>query len=839
MDQRIKNGNEGFILIDALLASALFGLLATVIVGALIYGEESSATGGSRARAVLFAEEGLEAVRNIRDARFRNLNLIDGTYGLTMAGNKWFFTGMPDTYDIFTRTITISSVDTKRKSVTSTVSWQQNAQRTGTVSLVTYVANWQASSQALTCDWSGLAVRDTFNSSTNTHDAVKVQTDGQYAYLAYAEAGGDTMDFAIVDTQGTPTLVGSLNLLGSQNNIAVSGNYAYIASDSNTAELQVVDTTNPNAPVARGVFDASGSADGKGVFVVGTTAYLVRDGSADLEFYIIDVSNPDAPTAVSSVDLGGTTHGANEIYVAGALAYVSSVSNTQEVKVVDISNPSSPVFNSSDPNYAYDIPSDSNDGIGLTGFDAYVIIGNAAGKIHILDTHTSPPYVTFRSEYLGNDRVNDLALGEDNRSLFVASSNNVNEEFEVVDISTISSPVGVGALQNTTPFYGVAFAESSCAIIAVSGSATLTPELSIIEPSVDTVAPSAVVNLAAPSSTATSIDLTWTAPGDDGTTGTAASYDIRYSTSTITEGNFASASQATGEPTPQAPGTAQSMTVSGLASGTLYYFAIKSSDEVPNTSSISNIPNRATTAAGDTTAPTAVTDLSLSGASGKSILLTWTAPGDDGTTGTATSYDIRYSTSTITEGNFASATESEGEPTPQAAGTVQTMRVSGLNWNTTYYFAMKTSDEVPNTSTLSNAPNLTTRTQASYLVITTSTARSNAPSDTTQMINITIENSATEAAESSAISQMSATWSGAGNYRLNGIRISGTDYWTGTATKGTLVTLSPSFTLSSSTTYPVTYLDYNNTVIGLNGNVIRFVMSDGSLLDSSSFSITQ
>ena len=46
------------------------------------------------------------------------------------------------------------------------------------------------------------------------------------------------------------------------------------------------------------------------------------------------------------------------------------------------------------------------------------------------------------------------------------------------------------------------------------------------------------------------VNLKWTAPGDDGSTGTAASYDIRYSTSTIDDGNWASATQVAGEPTP-------------------------------------------------------------------------------------------------------------------------------------------------------------------------------------------------------------------------------------------------------------------------------------------------
>ena len=47
---------------------------------------------------------------------------------------------------------------------------------------------------------------------------------------------------------------------------------------------------------------------------------------------------------------------------------------------------------------------------------------------------------------------------------------------------------------------------------------------------------------------------------------------------------------------------------------------------------------------GDTTPPATVADLTPSNVTTTSVTLTWTAPGDDGLTGTAASYDIRYST---------------------------------------------------------------------------------------------------------------------------------------------------------------------------------------------------
>ncbi|MBI5555033.1 MAG: Ig-like domain-containing protein, partial [Elusimicrobia bacterium] len=186
-------------------------------------------------------------------------------------------------------------------------------------------------------------------------------------------------------------------------------------------------------------------------------------------------------------------------------------------------------------------------------------------------------------------------------------------------------------------------------------------------------------------------------------------YDIRYSLTNITDGNWASATQVSGEPAPQLAGTSQNMTVNNLSASTLYYFALKTADEVPNTAALSNVVSGTTAVVPDTTAPAAVTNLSISDSSVNSITLTWTAPGDDGSSGTATTYDIRYSLTNITDGNWASATQVSGEPAPQLAGAGQNITISGLAECTTYYFALKTADEVPNTSSISNIPSRRTK----------------------------------------------------------------------------------------------------------------------------------
>jgi chitodextrinase len=91
-----------------------------------------------------------------------------------------------------------------------------------------------------------------------------------------------------------------------------------------------------------------------------------------------------------------------------------------------------------------------------------------------------------------------------------------------------------------------------------------------------------------------------------------------------------------------------------------------------------------------------------------SVRLTWIAPGDDGDVGTASQYDIRYSESPITDQNWDSTTQIENEPTPEPAGNQQTMIITNLEPNTTYYFAMKAADEADNWSALSNVVSVTT-----------------------------------------------------------------------------------------------------------------------------------
>jgi len=85
-----------------------------------------------------------------------------------------------------------------------------------------------------------------------------------------------------------------------------------------------------------------------------------------------------------------------------------------------------------------------------------------------------------------------------------------------------------------------------------------------------------------------SATLQWTAPGDDGATGRARAYLLRYSTQPLTSASFDRATSVT-VPPPGPAGSRESFTVQGLAPDTRYYFALKSMDDAGNWSALSNV----------------------------------------------------------------------------------------------------------------------------------------------------------------------------------------------------------------------------------------------------------
>ncbi|MBE0429401.1 MAG: hypothetical protein IBX61_05970 [Thermoleophilia bacterium] len=106
---------------------------------------------------------------------------------------------------------------------------------------------------------------------------------------------------------------------------------------------------------------------------------------------------------------------------------------------------------------------------------------------------------------------------------------------------------------------------------------------------VDFTAPAAVSDLEVIETTSGSATLRFTATGDDGTIGTAASYDLRYLTEPVTEENWEHASSVPGLADPLESGLTESVSVDGLSAGTTYYFGLRVYDDAALYSQISNV----------------------------------------------------------------------------------------------------------------------------------------------------------------------------------------------------------------------------------------------------------
>jgi len=137
-----------------------------------------------------------------------------------------------------------------------------------------------------------------------------VAVSGNYAYVATGQAGLLVID---VSDPANPQRVGGCDTNGPASAVAVSGGNAYAATGQ--AGLQVIDVSDPAHPQRVGGYDTSGFA--YGVAVSGNYAY-VADGPAGLQ--VIDVSDPAHPRRMGGYNTSGSAYG---VAVSGNYAYVA------------------------------------------------------------------------------------------------------------------------------------------------------------------------------------------------------------------------------------------------------------------------------------------------------------------------------------------------------------------------------------------------------------------------------------------------------------------------------------------------------------------------------------
>ena len=438
---------KAFSLIEVILAIALFSLYSTSIIVFITHGEESILRVGQKAKASFLAEEGIEATRAIRNENFENL--IDGSYGIDSVSGKWQLVSSPTQIDGFSREITISTVDNNTKKITSKISWSKRDGSSTFLEFLTQLTNWDSYSGVPGFgDWRN-PFMESFLTLMGGKDGIKVQVKDNFCYVVRDSAADSFVSIDITDTLH-PLLGFENNLKDNPKNLYIHNDLVLIATKSNSAELQIADILDPTSPIMKGEFDAEGNPDASGIYAKDNYVYLTRLNGSGPELLIIDVSDPDYPQSLGSLEL---EKNANEIVVLGDFAYIASGPNGYQLMTIDIKDPAQPSVVGH-----FSLPEDQN-ALTIAGFESTVIIGTEKGVIYAFDV-TDPTNPLKKGEIAlrdnANNKVNDMALGLDNHYIFTVSDV-PNREFQVYDISDISSPFFISSFDTPNALFGVAY----------------------------------------------------------------------------------------------------------------------------------------------------------------------------------------------------------------------------------------------------------------------------------------------------------------------------------------------------------------------------------------------
>lgn len=155
--------NKGQSLIEILVALAIFILVISTVFSIVASSFLSIRQAQERLQAVFLAQEGLEAVRSIRDNDWASLT--NGSHGLTITDNHWVLNGTEENLgsqlNQGKRQIAITDYDIDQKLINAKVSWELTPARINEVMLFTVLGNLQrASAQPGTCQGTATRCRD-------------------------------------------------------------------------------------------------------------------------------------------------------------------------------------------------------------------------------------------------------------------------------------------------------------------------------------------------------------------------------------------------------------------------------------------------------------------------------------------------------------------------------------------------------------------------------------------------------------------------------------------------------------------------------------------------------
>jgi len=212
-------------------------------------------------------------------------------------------------------------------------------------------------------------------------DGDSIFVSGSVGYMA---SGNNFHTFDLTNKSGSRPVLDSIALAGMGNEIIVIGDYAYVAVQNTSPQMQILDVSDPSDISIIGQATVSGQA-GMDVFInaTGTRAFLATaESSSQNEFFIIDTETKtgNRPT-LGSYDSDGMNPKAVTV-VSGNRAIIVGT-GAEEYQVIN-------VLNEASPSYCGGIEVDSgvNDLASVIESDGdaytYIITGDTGSELKII-----------------------------------------------------------------------------------------------------------------------------------------------------------------------------------------------------------------------------------------------------------------------------------------------------------------------------------------------------------------------------------------------------------------------------------------------------------------------
>jgi hypothetical protein len=474
---------KAFSLIEALLAVALFSASASMMITTMISAQDSNLAAANLNKASLMAEEGLDAVKSIRNEFFTNIT--DGDYQIAITSGAYTLQPGIETIDTFTRQVTIDSnaLDTYHKRVTVEVTYPNRTGANRLVQAQTIITDWQRTISTGTNTWISpiITIENDIDGNGDLRDLI---IDGDYLY-GLRSTNDEIVVFDISDP-AIVTELDSLSIDAGPYTMVKRDDFLYIASSANGQEVAVIDVSNPNNIKRVDEIDLSknnNNVDGVLTDPSDNIYIAVRNyGRSSLPskpkstqqytLYAYDNSKPKKLSLESTYMQLGSKVKIYNAEIKDDYVFLGTNQSSKEIIVVDVSD----IYNMTESHFI-DLPG-NDDVSALKILGDLMLIGTTDGYAYIYSVANPASPVLISSITLTN-KVHSIMKVED--YLLIAVEDGWTTKLEVYDMSNQSSPSFVSETDIRSDIKDIAYDPINNLLYL--GTVNNTRELVQIEPS--------------------------------------------------------------------------------------------------------------------------------------------------------------------------------------------------------------------------------------------------------------------------------------------------------------------------------------------------------------------